>query len=155
MTARRAGLLRRSVHWGLMLRRALTLGVRGLVEDDDGRVLLVRHTYVGGWHFPGGGVEANETAAAALAREVHEEAAVRLTTPPVLAGAYFNRRLNGRDHVLLYRCPGWRAEGAFRPGMEIAEVRFFGLAEMPPDLSLGTRRRIAEFYEGADISPEW
>ena len=32
----------------------LSVGVRALVEDGDGSILLVRHTYVGGWHFPGG-----------------------------------------------------------------------------------------------------
>ena len=139
----------------MMLRRALTVGVRGVVEDDDGRILLVRHTYVKGWHFPGGGVEPNETAVEALTREVFEEAAVRLTEPPTLFGAYLNRRLNGRDHVLLFRCPRWRAEGVFKPGMEIAEARFFGLDALPEDLSRGTRRRIGEIYRGAEIAHEW
>ena len=155
MSVRRTGLLRRSLHVGFLLRRALTLGVRGVVEDADKRVLLVRHTYVRGWHFPGGGVEVNETAVEAIIREVREEAAVQLTEPPVLAGAYFNRRLNGRDHVLLFRCPGWKPEGVFRPGTEIADARFFDLAELPADLSLGTRRRIAELYGNAEISAEW
>jgi len=139
----------------MLLRRAVTLGVRGVVEDADGRLLLVRHTYVEGWHFPGGGVEPGEAAVEALAREVSEEAAIRLTAPPMLIGNYLNRRLNNRDHVLLFRCPGWEKAGEFRAGMEIAEARFFAADDLPPDLSRGTARRIAELREGAAVSAEW
>ncbi len=37
--------------------RSMTLGVRGAVMNDAGEVLLVEHTYMHGWHLPGGGVE--------------------------------------------------------------------------------------------------
>ena len=45
----------RLLHWSFLLLRPMTLGVRGVVADADERVLLVRHGYVSGWHFPGGG----------------------------------------------------------------------------------------------------
>lgn len=148
-------MIRRSVHAVMLLRRALTVGVRAVVENEQGAILLVRHTYVKGWHFPGGGVEPHETAAQALAREVEEEAALRLTGSPELAGVYLNRALNGRDHILLYRCPAWELAGAFRPNAEIADARFFPRHGLPEDLSRGTRRRLAEFSGEAAVSPEW
>ncbi|MCB1464365.1 MAG: NUDIX domain-containing protein [Nitratireductor sp.] len=151
----RRTLLSRGVHLAMLLCRPVTLGVRGVVEDGDGGILLVRHTYVKGWHFPGGGVEPRETAQEALMREVEEETAVRLTGTPELIGVYLNRRLGERDHVLFYRCRQWESAGDFKPDMEIAEARFFARGDLPDDLSRGTRRRIAELAGEVAISPDW
>ena len=83
-------------------RAALTIGVRAVVIDGSGRVFLVKHTYVAGWHLPGGGVEVGETVAKALARELHEEGNIELTGPAAFFGIYYNRRISRRDHVALY-----------------------------------------------------
>jgi 8-oxo-dGTP pyrophosphatase MutT (NUDIX family) len=53
---------------------------------DRGRVFLVKHSYVSGWHLPGGGVEAGETLVEAVARELHEEGNIEVTEPPMLHG---------------------------------------------------------------------
>src|SRR5690348_8973605 len=95
-------LIRALFHAYWRFSRGLTLGVRGLVLDGDGRVFLVKHSYVSGWHLPGGGVEKDETLLAALARELREEGNIELSATPVLHAIYFNRRISSRDHVALY-----------------------------------------------------
>lgn len=146
---------RRLVHRISLPLRGLSIGVRGIVQDADGRILLVRHTYVSGWHFPGGGVNGGETAANAVEREIAEETGVALVEPAALAGVYLNRRLSSRDHVLLFRCGSWRRERDFRPGLEIAEAKFFPLDSLPDALSRGTARRVAEIFLGEPMSSEW
>ena len=50
-------------------------GVRVVVQDGEGRILLVRQRHEGNgiWMLPGGAVEAGETSRDAAAREVFEE----------------------------------------------------------------------------------
>ena len=54
--------------------RGMTLGVRAVVVDAEGRVFLIKHSYISGWHLPGGGVEVGETLRDALKRECKEQA---------------------------------------------------------------------------------
>ena len=73
------------------MRRPMTLGVRAVVLDGAGAVLLVRHGYVSGWHFPGGGVEPGETCEQALTRELMEETRVAVEGPARLHGLVLQR----------------------------------------------------------------
>ena len=56
-SARLEPALRRIFHLYWRFNRGMTLGVRAVVLDRDNRVFLVKHSYVAGWHLPGGGVE--------------------------------------------------------------------------------------------------
>ncbi|HEX2553014.1 MAG TPA: NUDIX domain-containing protein [Microvirga sp.] len=146
--------LRPVLHRYWRLTRGLTLGVRGAVLDGENRVLLVRHTYAKGWHMPGGGVEPRETALAALARELDEEACVALAGPPRLHGVFFNRKVGKRDHVLVYVVRDFAVRAEKRPDREIAEIGFFPLDALPEATTAPTRRRLAEIAAGAADLPE-
>lgn len=135
--------------------RGLTLGVRGVVLDGEGRVFLVKHSYVAGWHLPGGGVEKGETLLAALARELREEGNIELTAPPVLHGIYFNRRISSRDHVAVYVVRSFEQKTPPRPNSEIIAHGFFATGDLPADTSPATRQRIVEIVTGRVASETW
>ena len=147
--------LRRVLHAYWRFARAMTLGVRALVIDEGGRVFLVKHSYVSGWHLPGGGVEAGETIGEALARELQEEGNIEMTTPPQLHGLFFNDRDSRRDHVALFVVRAFRQLAAPVPGREIVGHGFFALDALPNDTTAATRARIIEVLGGAPVSERW
>jgi 8-oxo-dGTP pyrophosphatase MutT (NUDIX family) len=147
--------MRRGMHVYWRFARALTLGVRGLVIDEAGRIFLVQHTYVRGWHLPGGGVEPGETLATAVARELREEGNIEVTEPPQLHGMFFDPRFSRRDHIACFVVQSFRQSAPPTPNYEIAAARFFALDELPGDTGAGSRARIAEVLLGAPLSEKW
>ena len=56
-----------------------TEGAHVLVREEEGRILVVRTTYLGpGWMLPGGRVERSETPHAAAIRETREETGIEV-----------------------------------------------------------------------------
>ena len=137
------------------LTRGLTLGAQGVVIDKHSHVLLVRHGYRPGWFFPGGGVERNETLLVALARELEEETGVTLKAPPVLHGLFSNADNFPGDHIALFVVREWSRPRAPRPSVEIAEQGFFAVDDVPAGTDAGTRRRLAELFDGAEPNEKW
>jgi len=141
------------VYWRFS--RGLTLGVRALVLDAQGRVFLIKHTYTAGWQLPGGGVEAGETLLEALTRELREEGNIELTGPPKLHGVFFHPCFSLRDHVTVYVARDFRQPSPPVPNREIAAHGFFALDALPDDTTSGTRARIAEVLHGQPVTDRW
>jgi 8-oxo-dGTP pyrophosphatase MutT (NUDIX family) len=145
----RAAKLARTGRW------PLTIGVRIIVRDDAGRVLLVRHTYTPGWHFPGGAVDRRETAADAAVRELREEALIEAIAPPRLVGIYLSLSQKKSDHILFFEAGEWRPTHGKARVLEIAETGFFPADALPEGTTGGTRRRLAELTGDAPQSTTW
>lgn len=139
-----------------MVTPGVTLGVRALVVDSLRGVLLVRHTYMPGFHLPGGGVDPGESAREAALRELLEETGVAAAHAE-LVGLYFNEGLARRDHVAVFAvthfsCP---PGGTLATSREIAEAAFFPLDDLPPSTTAPTRRRLKEYVSGAAPDEIW
>ena len=148
-------LLQRLFHFYWRFARGLTLGVRAVVIDGTGRVFLVKHSYVAGWHLPGGGVEAGETLMTALTRELREEGNIELGEPPDFFAIYFNRRASWRDHVALYVVRSFHQSTPPQPNHEIIAHGFFAPDALPEDTTRATRARLAEVMQGRAVAELW
>lgn len=153
--ARFEPLIRRLFHFYWRFARGMTLGVRAVVLDGENRVFLVRHSYVSGWHLPGGGVETGETFLSSLRRELIEEGRIEMTGQPLLHGLFFNRRVSPRDHVAVYVVRQYRQDRMPEPNHEIVACGFFSVADLPSDTTQGTRARIAEVLDNRPLTEDW
>jgi 8-oxo-dGTP pyrophosphatase MutT (NUDIX family) len=134
--------------------RGLTLGTRTAVFDPEGKVLLVKHTYAAGWLLPGGGVERGETIYQSAAREIREEAAILAEEEPILRGFCLNDAQFPGDHIAVLVVRKFK-QLPWRPSLEISHAQFFGMEQLPPNITGGTRRRIDELISNRAVSTIW
>ncbi len=147
-------LLFRLRRWLLRVLRWRTRGVKVMLFNDAGELMLIRNSYgrTDLFVLPGGGIRPFETPAAAAAREVKEELNCGVADL-VLIGTHASVAEGKRDTIHLFR---GRAVGTPRAdGVEVAEARFFPLDRLPPTLSPATARRIAEHRGTAAVGATW
>ena len=129
-----------------------TVGVRILLINE-GKILLVKHTYQPNWYTIGGGVDPGETPRQAMERELKEEVGATLSTPLELFSVYYSRNEKRDDYIIFYIGQGCIQEASSSP--EIAEQQWFPINDLPEDLSPATRRRIQEYFDKIAISEIW
>jgi 8-oxo-dGTP pyrophosphatase MutT (NUDIX family) len=138
---------------GRVLTRPAVLGASVIAEDEQGRVLLVRHSYTPDWSLPGGGVNQREPPEAAALRECQEEAGLSNYETPEFFGLYTRKVMWFTNIIAVYRLRNVRI--AFRPNLEIREVMFCDPSLPPPNTTPGTLHRLAELTGKMPRSPHW
>jgi len=150
MVLRRIGLLAKITAQAMLT--PVAYGACALIERD-GKVLLVRHSYVAGWLLPGGGVRRGEPAEQAVVRELREEIGLVRSAPPELFGLYSRKAGWATNVIALYRLRD--AEFVFRPNLEVREILFTDPRTPPDGTPNSIRRRLAEFSDMEPRSPHW
>jgi 8-oxo-dGTP diphosphatase len=85
-----------------VLNPSFMVGAMALIQNDDGRILVLEHTYRKDvpWGLPGGWLKQAETPEVGLAREVLEETGLQVRVDALLAADFW-----GSSQLdLLYRC---------------------------------------------------
>jgi len=141
----------RRLYWWIF--RPKTRGVRAIAIDQDGKVLLVRHSYGSGWYLPGGRVKRKEEDERALRRELHEETGVSIGTDMKVLGQYRNEREHKKDTIIVFIVDV--ISGSKSSDVEIRDRGFFSLDALPEDISPGTKRRIEEWQQKRIQTTDW
>jgi 8-oxo-dGTP diphosphatase len=118
------------VQWRTMwlLTPKYTVGVTGIVFDDAGRVMLLKHTFRRRypWGLASGWVKRGEPLEVALQREIREETSLRVDVERL-----FRVRTDKFQRMVevVYVCR--HVEGTFRPSSEVTELRWCHLDDLP------------------------
>lgn len=147
--------LRKLLHLYWRFARGMTLGARAVVIDDRGRVFLVEHSYVSGWHLPGGGVEVGQSFESAMRRELMEEGRIVPVGDTPLHGVFLNAHVSMRDHVAVFVVRQFRQDRMPAPNREIVACGFFAPDALPAGTTAGTRLRIAEVFDHVPRIETW
>ena len=123
------------------------VGAAAFIVDEEGRVLLVKHTYGHlNWELPGGGGEVHESPVETAIREVKEETGLTVVAQH-MTGYYYTPE-NEMVHFV-FRCE--RVDGNALPypdRAEISECGFWSLSALPRPMSDWTLRRIQDAAAG-------
>ncbi len=141
-----------TLYWKIF--RPQTFGVK-LLLINDGKVLLVEHSYTKGYHLPGGGVKTGEMFDRALKREILEELGLDINNLQ-LFGVYQNTKQGKLDTVITFISTKSVDLGKAKLSNEINHADFYSLDHLPTNISPGSRKRIQEYLSNNfPITKEW
>lgn len=124
------------------MKPTFTIGVFGIIRDEQNRVLLVKRCDYDLWNLPGGTLEKGEAPWEGVIREVKEETGFN-TEVIKLAGIYSKPKED--DIVFSFEC---RIVGG-QPTLneEAREIKFFALADLPRNTIPKQVERIKDLFE--------
>lgn len=128
-----------------------TVTVGGLVFDDRGRILLLKHVFRpgSGWGIPGGFIKAGEDPETALRRELLEETGLELEHVKIVQARTL-RKIKQLEIVFECRPAGT----AVATSVEIAALDWFPLDSLPDAIGEDQRRLMEQVYGGMKTTSE-
>jgi len=114
-----------------VLRPKFRAAVAAMIFDEQGRILLFKHTYRKfEWGIPAGGLEYGEQPDKAIVREFFEETGMQIKVEKLLLA-----ESSKEDHniSLIYLCE--ITSGTFKESNEISEMKYFEVNKLPKMLS--------------------
>jgi ADP-ribose pyrophosphatase YjhB (NUDIX family) len=123
-----------------LVRPRFRAAVAALIFDEQGRILLFKHTYRKfEWGIPAGGLEHREQPADAIIREFYEETGMQIEIERLLTVVSARE-----DHHLsiVYLCR--IVSGEFKESLEISEIKYFPVDEMPA-MTLTTEKELIKW----------
>ncbi|HYF93895.1 MAG TPA: NUDIX domain-containing protein [Symbiobacteriaceae bacterium] len=105
------------------------LAAHVVIQDEQGRVLVLRSRYANQWSLPGGGLDRRENVDSAAIRECREELGVDVALE-ALTGMYYHANISA--YVAIFRAR--IIQGEIRLSHEHSECRWALPAELPANL---------------------
>jgi len=110
-----------------MFRPKFRAAVAAIIFDEQGRILLFKHTYRKlEWGIPAGGLEYGEQPEKAIIREFFEETSMQIKVEKLLLA-----ESSKADHniSLIFLCK--IVSGSFKESLEISEMKYFDVNDLP------------------------
>ena len=128
------------------------MGAGAVIQDSDGRVLIVKPTYKPAWELPGGAVEDDESPREACIRELREELGIAVAVGELLCVDYNSSTPDYVESLMFLFAtepldPGTIATIELPPD-ELSEYRFVTVAEATGLLGPRVGRRLATVLAG-------
>ncbi|HSX39178.1 MAG TPA: NUDIX domain-containing protein [Candidatus Saccharimonadales bacterium] len=119
------------IYWFVF--RPNTFGVECLIQHEN-KILFIQNTYGRSWwHFPGGGINKNETPEQAAIREVKEEVDIEIINPQIITERETTIDYK-HDHVYIFATQV-NSEYTKIAAAEIANATWFEVINLPPNIS--------------------
>jgi len=131
-----------------------TIGARGILIDGN-KVLLIRHSYLPTWQFPGGGVDVGETFENTMRREVLEETGYQVNGEAELYGMFHNVEATNRDHLAIYIVRDFEIAHQFKASREIVDMQWFDVNDLPDNIARSAKARVDEIFNGVAKDLKW
>ncbi len=140
--------------WAWRIVRPRTRGVKVMLFNTNGELILIRNAYGRSDLFvlPGGGIRPFENPATAAAREVKEELGFEITELK-FRSQHSTSAEGKRDEIHLFE--GLVNGEPQMDDFELEDARFVGLQNLPSATSPATRRRIEEYLGERKPSGTW